>query len=57
MDLTLKMVFLIVRQHLAERAFSFTWALYIGFYGSDIELEFWTRLWHYLDTNTGTCSF
>ena len=57
MDLTLKMVFLIVRQCRAGRAFSLTWALYIGFYGSDIELEFWTRLWHYSDTNTGTCSF
>ena len=31
--------------------------LSMGFCGSDIELEFWTRLWHYSDTNTGTCSF
>ena len=55
MDLTWKAVFKIVRQCLVERTLSLLagHCLYIGLYGSDIGLGFWTRLWHYLDINAG----
>ena len=57
MDLTLKTVPKIVRQCLVERTLSplAGHCLYIELYGSDIGLEFWTRLWHYLVINAGPC--
>ena len=58
MNLTWKTVFKVVRQCLVEITFSLLagHCLYIGLYRLDIGLEFWTRLWHYLDINAGPCS-
>ena len=55
MGLTWKTVSKIVKQCLVERTFSVLagHCLYIGLYRLDIGLEFWTRLWHYLDINAG----
>ena len=45
---------------LVERAFSLfslkEHCLDIELYGSDIGLEFRTKLWHYSDVNAGACS-